>query len=573
MPRKNSLDFNFRAIAIVMGRRSPYRPYLSIRSLHQPRFEMAVNGLLALSVFHGAACKTCRRRGRKCTRELPKCSTCLTKGIECEGYALKWSGLASRGKLAGKSSMSAASEARSDRDRAVSPHASVATHEDPTGVTLQQTSTAEDAGILEPPAQHTDTLYGLSNQGWSATASASIDPAIVDVNATSSTPYEIESPIAEDHAAATWDVTMTSSLVPHNIPFQLKFLLDYHFFEVAPRLCIDNATMRNPYTQYILPLAVQDPALLYACAALAACHFNVRLKNASFHVQSLRFKGKAMRRLQEQLWAEQNALDESKLATILMLTLTDLCLGGYSNFDAHFTAARKLIDLRGSRKTPDAFVEQYIAWLDIMSAASTTRKPKFSSNDISLLRGHSSEWSYDVFPCPPDQFEIVAALVDLHRSLDDPRDPSLEDLTKVYDLKHKVLFLPMHTERGESWLHVTEAYRHAIVLYMVRLFDLASDEDEISWLTQSVFHHSKSTPASTGWADNILWPLFHAGLEFRDERRRLWLRERAGLMQRSGGFRNVGTVMSTLERVWATEERLDYLSLLTSEGLGSMVPV
>lgn len=525
--------------------------------------------------FHGAACKTCRRRGRKCTRELPKCSTCLTKGIECEGYALKWSGLASRGKLAGKSSMPAASDDRSQRDRVVSLDAPVVTDEDATEVTPRQTPAADDAGLLEPLAQHTSTLDSHPGQSWPLSVSAldSIDSAIIDVNATSSAPYEIESPAGEPRNHDTWFLTMTSPLVPHNIPFELKFLLDYHLFEVAPRLCIDNATMRNPYTQYILPLAVQDPALLYACAALAACHFSVRLMDPSFHVQSLRFKGKAMRRLQEQLWAEQNALDESKLATILMLTLTDLCLGGYSNFDAHFTAARKLIDLRGSRKTPDAFVEQYIAWLDIMSAASTTRKPKFNSKDISLLRGHSSEWSYDVFPCPPDQFEIVATLVELHRSLDDPRDPSLEVLTKVYDLKHKVLCLPMHTERGESWLHVTEAYRHAIVLYIVRLFDLTSDEDEILWLTQSVFHHSKSTPASTGWADNILWPLFHAGLEFRDERRKQWLRERAGLMQRSGGFRNVDTVMTTLERVWASEERLDYLSLLTSEGLGSMVPV
>lgn len=62
-----------------------------------------------------------------------------------------------------------------------------------------------------------------------------------------------------------------------------------------------------------------------------------------------------MRRLQEQLWVEQSAVDDSMLATILMLTLTDLCLGGFSNLEAPFSAARRLIDLRGGNKIPDAF--------------------------------------------------------------------------------------------------------------------------------------------------------------------------------------------------------------------------
>lgn len=56
--------------------------------------------------------------------------------------------------------------------------------------------------------------------------------------------------------------------------------------------------MRNPSTQYILPLTVHSPALLYACAALAA--FNLWLLDPGFHIQSLRFRGKAMRRLREQ---------------------------------------------------------------------------------------------------------------------------------------------------------------------------------------------------------------------------------------------------------------------------------
>jgi hypothetical protein len=38
----------------------------------------------------GIACKTCRRRGRKCDRRLPMCVNCSLRGVECEGYVLRW---------------------------------------------------------------------------------------------------------------------------------------------------------------------------------------------------------------------------------------------------------------------------------------------------------------------------------------------------------------------------------------------------------------------------------------------------------------------------------------------------
>lgn len=38
----------------------------------------------------GIACKTCRRRGRKCDRTLPTCINCSLRGAECEGYVLRW---------------------------------------------------------------------------------------------------------------------------------------------------------------------------------------------------------------------------------------------------------------------------------------------------------------------------------------------------------------------------------------------------------------------------------------------------------------------------------------------------
>ncbi|CRK19165.1 hypothetical protein BN1723_011797, partial [Verticillium longisporum] len=53
------------------------------------------------------ACHNCRRRRLRCDRSYPSCHKCTTAGHECLGYGklYKWAdGVASRGKLAGKSS-------------------------------------------------------------------------------------------------------------------------------------------------------------------------------------------------------------------------------------------------------------------------------------------------------------------------------------------------------------------------------------------------------------------------------------------------------------------------------------
>jgi hypothetical protein len=366
-------------------------------------------------------------------------------------------------------------------------------------------------------------------------------------------------------------LVLSSPLDPYNIPMELKYILSYHLLEVAPKLCVDNTTIRNPYSQFILQLAVEKPPLLYACAALAASHWSARLSNEICKVDCWKFRGKAMRRLQEQLWSEHCASDDGNLTTILMLTLTDMCLGHASNFDAHFGAAKKLIDLRGANRTQDTFVEQYIAWLDIMCAANNQRKALFTADDVASFTGPTRQWSYDVFPSPPDQFGIVSEVVALFKAQHDHLHPTPEVIAKAQDYKRRILSLPMHIERGEGWLHLTEAFRHAIALYIIRIFRVEADEDEVSWLTQSVFYHSKLTMPSTGWTDHLLWPLFHAGLEVRDERRQQWLRDRSVVMQRSGGFRNVETSMKILEQVWSSGVLPDYTDFLPAGSFGAML--
>lgn len=516
--------------------------------------------------YHGVACKTCRRRGRKCTKELPRCKSCLDKGIECEGYALKWSGMASRGKLAGNTWLPLPQRDRT-RAKSTTPKTSVQLVPD-----NAQTPVNEGEAVIQDGPDNPEDLLNFEDQTIFDFDVGLLLNCERDLQPFTSTSKEISGHNPDLQLSPT-SILPASLFDFYNVPLDLKFILNYHVLEVAPKLCVDNATARNPYLQYILPLAVQKPPLLYACAALASSHFNVRLSNANFHLDCLRFRGKAMRRLQEHLWSEETAKDEGNIATIMMLILTDICLGGYSNFEAHFAAAKRLIDLRGSNRSQDNFVEQYAAWLDIMSAASTHRVPVFSSTDVLQLTGPGGGWSYDVFPCPSDQFAVISDVVMLHKSQHDLTSPTAETMSKAEKYKVDILSGPMHNERGLGWLHLTEAYRHAIALYITRLFGCETDEDEISWLTQTVLYHAKMIPPLTGWSDQMLWPLFHAALEIRDERRQNWVRQRIKEMQLSGGFDNVRTALAILEKVWTTNETPDYLSLLSEDGFSNMLVV
>ena len=184
----------------------------------------------------------------------------------------------------------------------------------------------------------------------------------------------------------------------------------------------------------------------------------------------------------------------------------------------------------------------------------------------------NKQWSFDVFPCPVEYFEIVHEVVDLYQSQPDPNYPTKDVLAQVAYHKNLILSQPMLLERGEQHLHLTEAYRFAIVLYLLRMFNSGSLE-EIQWLTSTIFHHAEMTHPYTGCADQMLFPLFNAGLEIRDKERQRWLRDRAAAMQFSSGFRNVEGAMAVLESVWAGTSPGNYVELVASDGISSMLIV
>ena len=207
-----------------------------------------------------------------------------------------------------------------------------------------------------------------------------------------------------------------------------------------------------------------------------------------------------------------------------------------------------------------------------MAAASHSRPTVFSSQEISIFLGESGDqWSNDAIPCPSDQFQIVCEIVTLYKNQPDPDNPSLETLKQVQAIKQRLLQRPVHSDRGTNWLHLTEAYRFAIILYLLRLFYCDVDDFELDWLVSSVLYHARATPPASGWSDQLLWPLFHAGLEVKDAMRQEWVRERARCMQSSGGFGNVQSALMLLESAWKGQRPTKYIDMMLGRGNGNVL--
>ena len=125
---------------------------------------------------------------------------------------------------------------------------------------------------------------------------------------------------------------------------------------------------------------------------------------------------------------------------------------------------------------------------------------------------------------------------------------------------------------GCSSIHVSEAFRHAALLYSERLASphLSSAQPRFQNLVTRILFHidsipSSSSSSSSGSSSNssssssdgfILWPLFIAGTECVDRAQRTLIRHRCREMHGRNGFVNALSTLRVLKKIWRTDDDL-----------------
>ena len=228
-------------------------------------------------------------------------------------------------------------------------------------------------------------------------------------------------------------------IVPFQPPLSLKSstvskrmwtLLDYYDQNICPVLVtFDNES--NPYRKHIMHLAMQNSGLQNALGALVTNNIRMRylkeipsLSNGT-HTEFITkaigspspeeqlYKAKSIEFLNTQLADPDKAMDNSVLATLLILCLFHVCDSGFSKFKTQLAGVQKLLRMRSGlpRTEFHGWVEMFFAWFDVMTSAVNDRETQIQGQVLDLMDLTNDLGSVEQFSgCDGKLFKLIARL-------------------------------------------------------------------------------------------------------------------------------------------------------------------
>ncbi|KAJ5544400.1 hypothetical protein N7513_006964 [Penicillium frequentans] len=437
-------------------------------------------------------CPTCQRRRIKCDRSLPGCTKCGKRNLECPGYGLqlKWGqGVASRGRLQGQMIPVREGADASNQFLVV-------------GATGGSGTPFELVGSGEVDFLRTQPLSPVSLMG---------SPSI--------------------------DLSLSGPRSPH-----ASRLLAWFKERVAHRLAwIDGP--ENPWRQIILPLAENSETVLSSVLALAAHDLASQYPAEDpwfvrFQDISDAYQNKALALLAKELSdltaspSLQNSPDASMtLASVLILCNNQLLSAQSSGWKIHLLAARELILVGESQ----SYLHQQLLRIqefllqEFYSTSVWTHLTAF--DDMNVISNLSTAPTSTEDAAVADFIRIIHQITQLERQ--QSRSPSplpyslIEDIhaqiesarVKSFRLSQKVNFWS-ESDRTDFEFVVWMFY-HANLIYSAQAFpQLRGTVIDVTHSRDQILSHVRrlSETRNGMWAQDLVWPLFIAGTELRDDR-------------------------------------------------------
>jgi hypothetical protein len=196
--------------------------------------------------------------------------------------------------------------------------------------------------------------------------------------------------------------------------------------------------------------------------------------------------------------------------------------------------------------------------LDIIGATTTSRMPNFNPEDIKAVLSKfktptGRRWGFDVFNCPIDLFEYLAAITLAYKLESDPEKPRRSTLDSVISIGKAVQAWQWLGDMSEPRSHMVQVWRSGILLYLVRLFRLPDDLFDTPRVLDDALIHAEAIPSMTNWRFSITWPLFQAGLALPhgEHVKQSWLLKELDASFRTLGCSHDRHVKDELERTWS----------------------
>ncbi|KAJ4123049.1 hypothetical protein NW768_010041 [Fusarium equiseti] len=340
---------------------------------------------------------------------------------------------------------------------------------------------------------------------------------------------------------------------------EIDKFVQHYIADLSSIFYLGSGPSENPMFHYVLPLISNISPIRFALAGSASCHIAARTSDEALERKSLRLRVHATYLLREMLQTPGGISDQSILASILMLAQLDMCSGDCTEFEMHLKAAVAVI--RGPRYDGEAnryYFEQRLAWLDVMSSTTSQRPPNLTIEEVKTIVGRFSsnghrQWSYDVFPCPIDLFEIITETTFLFKA----QPAKMKSRTQDLERRLNEWKPPLMTGARK---HMVEAWRLGIKAYLHRLFPDAQNEEPLS---NQVLALAELIPPASSWSYALLWPIFQVAVTLGDENieEKNLIRRRLKIALETIGCRHHSNALEVLEVVWAKEEEFDHFSI------------
>ena len=193
-----------------------------------------------------------------------------------------------------------------------------------------------------------------------------------------------------------------------------------------------------------------------------------------------------------------------------------------------------------------------------MSSTTSQRPPNLTIAEVKTIITRVSsngqrQWSYDVFPCPIDLFEIISEVVFLFKTQPEESKLQIRDLeTRLNEWKP-----PFMTGARK---HMVEAWKLGIKAYLHRLFP---DTESKEPLSDQVLGLAELIPPASSWSYALLWPIFQVAvtLDDGDVKEKNMIRRRLRVALETIGCRHHSNALKVLEAVWAKREEFDRFSI------------
>lgn len=237
----------------------------------------------------------------------------------------------------------------------------------------------------------------------------------------------------------------------------LQGLIDYYDKVISPVIVAFDSPSTH-YRSHILRLAVESETLQHAIAALSAnnirqrraCHTpssnrsrtgmatsphgrSIRRSSMAYtvintglghfsqvnpeepSVEELYHKGASIKSLNEELAEPSRRMDDSILATLLILCLYHVSDTGVAKFKTRFLGVKKILSFRGCMSGTISKATTWLTilftWFDELTATMNSRDGPLRSNDINMSIGDGDVWALkNLVGCDAQLFQILSKL-------------------------------------------------------------------------------------------------------------------------------------------------------------------